>query len=72
MAKTIKEMSKEYATKNYAIHNGKTANPLIVSKIGFEAGANAVLEEIEKCLDEKYAITSFYRVKEKIKKLKVE
>ena len=50
MAKTIVKLAKDYATNNYAIHDGKTANPLIVSKISFEAGANAVIEEIDNIL----------------------
>ena len=37
---------------------------------GWEAGQTDTLEEIEKCMDEKYAITSFHRVKDKIKELK--
>lgn len=62
MAKTIHDV---------AIACGKEHQGTVDIEV-FEVGANAVLAEIEKCLDEKYAITSFYRVKDRIKQLKGE
>ena len=60
MAKTIKEM---------AIEKYGWANDRMYIHI-FEAGANAVLEEIESCLGEFYSPNDYTNIKNKIKELR--
>ena len=64
MAKTISEMAEEYA-KAVAI------SPY--SKEDYISGANAVLDEIEKCLNEHHFNSAFFledTIRESIKELK--
>lgn len=67
MAKTIKEMmQKAFWETDISDHPAKAFEQ------GYEAGANAVLEEIESCLGEFYSPDDYKNIKDKIKELKGE
>lgn len=65
MAKTIKELAHQYVYEH--CDNDKHA---ITMQCAYEAGANAVLEEIESCLGEFYSPDDYTNVKNKIKELR--
>ena len=60
MAKTIKQLALEYANENYKeiyalnIEEDLNKEARAASKESFEAGANAVLEQIEQLIYEKH------------------
>ena len=78
MAKNIKQMALEYANENYKeiyalnIEEDLNKEARAVSKESFEAGANAVLEEIEKCLDNPSMIQGYSDILAKVQELKGE
>jgi len=70
MAKTIQEMAMDYASEKWEGEHFTVA--FCDSMEDYQKGANAVLEEIEKCLDNPSMIQGYSDILAKVQELKGE